>query len=613
MTQTLRHRGPDECNVISLGSAALGHTRLSIIDLTATGRQPMQSDDGRYTVVYNGEVYNFPALRERLEGLGVSFRGRSDTEVVLRSFERWQTDALVMLNGMFAVAVWDAHDRRLCLARDRFGIKPLYYSYNGNGIVFGSEIKALLASGFIERRVSGSGLAQYLYYGNATGTHTLFEGVHQLEAGAYLLCNAQDMHNTRFWRIESVEQQACTLEAARPEIRTRLERAVASHLISDVPVGVFLSGGIDSSAITALGARHYGGVLKTYSVGFDFDRGVNELPRARRVAEQFQTDHHELHVRAGDISRVIEKLVCCHDQPFADAANIPLYLLCEQLAGAVKVILQGDGGDEIFAGYRRHGAMSMERLWRCVGRVAVRFDGLVPRSPPVDRVMRFFRLVSDGDPALRLALLFTPEVRVRPPERVLSASMQEMIGAHDPFERYRELYERLRRLDPMQRVLYADTMGMMIDTYMEKVDKSTMAHGIEVRVPFLDNDLTDYVLGLPASVKVRRGRKKVVLRAALRGVLPDEVLDGPKRGFGVPYGYWLRGPLAGYLRSVVLDRSVEQADLFERSVVERLISEHVSGRRDHGFLLYKLLNLALWWNRYMERSAAGASSATSVA
>lgn len=601
MTRAILHRGPDANNTVRLGPASLGHARLSIIDLTDSGGQPMSSRDGRYTICYNGEVYNFRELRERLLGLGAKFRGASDTEVVLEAYARWGLDALPMFNGMFALAIWDAVDQRLLLARDRFGIKPLFYCQIDNGIVFGSEIKAILASGRVDPAMSATGLAQYMYFGNCTGSDTMFAGIEHLSPGTSLSIQSGRVHQESFWRIESVSQHRPDLHAASESVRDRLNAAVRSHLISDVPVGVFLSGGIDSSAITALASRHYSGKLHTYSVGFDFDRGVNELPKARRVAEQFGTVHHELHVRGGDLASVIEQLVVQHDQPFADAANIPLYLLCKELAGSVKVVLQGDGGDEIFAGYRRHNAMSFEWMWRRVARMANLCDSLLPRNGSTERFIRFMRLFTHRDRAIGIALLFTQDFVQEPPARVLSRELREEVLRQDPFTRYRRLYERTRELPIMQQVLYMDTMGPMIDTFMEKVDRSTMAHGIEARVPFLDSELSEYVLGLPSDMKVKRGQKKRVLRAALRGIVSDDVLDGPKTGFEVPFAYWIGTSLAGYCRDVVVCRGADELGLFDRAIVERCIDDHAAGRRNCGFLLYKLLNLVLWWERYLIR------------
>jgi asparagine synthase (glutamine-hydrolysing) len=602
MTRSIAHRGPDDSGTFVRGPVGLGQVRLSIIDLSAAGHQPMHSDDGSVTLVYNGEVYNFPALRRELEGRGARFTGRSDTEVVLRGYLEWGTAVFERLNGMFALALWDGRSRELHLARDRFGIKPLYYHAGPGGLVFGSEIKALLASGRVPAEPGWAGLHEYVWYGAPSGENTAYEGVLQLLPGRLLTAGEGGIRIRPFWSLEALAQRDAPVEEATATVRDLLERAVKSHLLSDVPVGVFLSGGIDSSAITALAARHYSGKLRTYSVGFDFSEGASELPVARSVAERFGTEHNELFVRGGDLRGVIERLVEAHDQPFGDAANIPLYLLCAELAGSVKVVLQGDGGDEVFAGYRRYNVLSAEPLWRAVAAVGNAAGVAAGTKPRAVRVDRFLRAVGEADPALRMALLLTTETRRNPPTRIFSAAWRDAMEARDPFRAYREAQARFAHLDPVQRMLYADMEILLPSTYLEKVDRSTMAHAIEVRVPFLDADLAGYALALPSRLKVRRGQKKWLLRRALRGIVPDEVLDRPKTGFGVPFERWLKGPLAGYMRDVLTDPATVRAGVFDAPSLERAMREHTGGERNHGFLLWKALNLALWQQRYLSRA-----------
>ena len=597
MTRTLRHRGPDDQGITTSSMMGFGHTRLSIIDLTTAGRQPMWSADRQVALVYNGEVYNFSHLRDTLEREGYPFLGRSDSEVVLQAYLRWGTDAFRRFNGMFALAIWDARTDTLHLARDRFGIKPLYYHRLPKGIIFGSEIKAILASGRALRRVHGAGLHEYLYYGGALGPNTLFEGIIKLMPGHFLTMNQSNFQSTPYWRIEDVEQVRIGADEAASAIRERLEEAVQAHLVSDVPVGVFLSGGIDSSAVTALAAKHYRSRLLTFSVGFDYDQGVNELAKARQTARLYNTDHHELHIQGRDMQSVIEQLVSCHDQPFGDAANIPLYLLCRELSGSPKVILQGDGGDEIFAGYRRYNVLSFYSVWRSMLPIIHRMNSFTRWHSSFYRRERFLRTMGAADHGLRMALLLTPETRADP-LRILDISLRRHISNTDPFAEYHKWNRRLGHLDLVQRMLYTDARILLPDIFLEKVDRATMAHGIEVRTPMLDHNMVDYVLGLPANLKVRWGQKKWILRRALRGTIPDSVLDAPKIGFGVPYSYWLRKPLADYLSSILLDGAVARSRLFEPRQLQRCIMEHSSNRRDHGFLLWKALHLALWFNIY---------------
>jgi asparagine synthase (glutamine-hydrolysing) len=442
-------------------------------------------------------------------------------------------------------------------------------------------------------------LSEYLYYGNPLGRHTFYERIRRLAAGEYLIADHEGHRTAAYWRVEDVSPVGDSVEQVTQRVCELMDRAVKRHLISDVPVGVFLSGGVDSTAVTALATRHYGGRLNTYSVGFDFERGINELPKARRVAERYGTDHHELQIVGKNMSDHIEQLVRSHDEPFAEPANLPLLLLCEALKGSVKVVLQGDGGDEIFAGYRRYNVLAFERFWRVASRPAMAAASVFLRGPTYYRATRFFRAMNDPDPAMRMALMLTEEPYGDPPTRVLSTDALRRVSAFDPFERYKEFYARLQHLDPVQRMLYADSQILLTDTFLEKVDRSTMAHSIEVRVPFLDSEMTEYVMGLPSAMKVKRGQKKWVLRRAMRGIVPDDILDGPKTGFGVPFKYWLRGPLAEYMKSVLLDPSVRAWGLFDDAALERAIHEHIAGTRNNGFLLYKLMNLALWRRFYL--------------
>lgn len=598
MNETLRHRGPDDAGLYAEGPVMLGHRRLSIIDLSPTGHQPMRSPDGSVVLVYNGETYNFPELRRELTGRGHVFRGSSDTEVVLAAYLEWGEACFARLNGMFALALWDARTRRLLLARDRFGIKPLHYRWQDGRLVFGSEIKAILAHGD-PRRLDWGFLHEYLWYGTSLLDQSAFQGIRKLLPGHYLRADAQGISEHVYWRPTDLgvrDEPEAELRARTLEL---LERAVARHLIADVPVAVFLSGGIDSSAVTVLAARHYAGKLKTFSVGFDFGPDHDERPLARRLAEEVGTEHHELFVTTDHLEPVIEDLVGSHDEPFADAANIPLALLCRQLRGhGVKVALQGDGGDEIFAGYRRYNVLSWERLWRGLAGPGLSALRWLPDGPSAQRLRRFLRAVSDPDPASRLALLMTQEGGDSHPERILGSEARRAIAGSDPLRAWRRVAGSLAQLDAVQRSLWADCQLLLPDQFLPKVDRATMSQSIETRVPFLDTELADYVMPIPARHKVKRLQKKHLLRAALRGTVPDYVLDAPKRGFGVPYARWLRDRLRPYMESVLLDPGSLRSGLFDQSALERCIAEHVSGARDHGFLLWKALHLALWQDRY---------------
>ena len=599
MTRTLAHRGPDDEGIAVRGPAGLGHTRLSILDPSAAGHQPMASADGAVTLVYNGEIYNFRELRRELEAEGIGHVGGSDTEVLLRAYLRWGEAAFDRLHGMFAVALWDARAGTLHLLRDRFGIKPLYYAALPRGIVFGSEIKAILASGLTGREMSWRALHEYLHFGNTLGTETFFESIRKLEPGHHLTFTEAGATVRAYWSADAIAPSDDPPAVAARTVLAKLDAAVRSHLVSDVPVGVFLSGGVDSSAIATLARRHHEGRLRTYSVGFDFDRGPDELPAARRLAERLGTDHHELRLAGGDMPTVIERLIQAHDVPFDDAANIPLTLLCDALKGGVTVVLQGDGGDEMFAGYPGYALLARAAFWRRISRVGLPFTKLLPDGSRRDRLRRVLGYLATTDPGTRMALMRFHERPERLPTRIFTRNAVERLRRHDPFARYREIARRFGHLDALQAMLHADSTVLLPDKYLEKVDRATMARGIESRVPFLDDDLSAYALALPSSLKVRRGQKKWVLRQALRGTVPDEILDTRKTGFGVPVSHWLRGPLHRYLRDTLRDTAAAAPDLFDPVALKRCIDEHVSGRHDNGGLLYKLLNFGLWHRQYL--------------
>ena len=599
MAESLHHRGPDDSGVYADGPIGFAHTRLSIIDLSPRGRQPMRSDDGRFVIAYNGEIYNFREIRTALEGNGHRFRGHSDTEVALRAYMEWGEASFPRFEGMFAMALWDNLKRRLHLARDRFGIKPLYYYRAPSGdLIFGSEIKAILASGELKARIDWQGLHEYMYYSTALGANTMFGGITKLLPGCVLTMDSSGMKSAPYASILDVENIHDDLPTATRTVRSILDDAVKRHLVSDVPVGVFLSGGIDSSAITAFASRHYGSRLKTFSVGFDFDRGVNELPSARLVAEHFGTEHHELHVSGNNLAKVIERLTCCHDEPFGDPAHIPLYLLSKQVTSDVKVILQGDGGDEIFAGYDRYVRLSHLFWWRLMGRAAVRLHSLTMGLTAEIRSLMRLAAFGAPDPEMIMAGIMSTEPLYPPADRFFTVECRSFLKATDPFRRYKELYRRLHRLNAMQRMLHTDSSIRLPDLYFEKVDKPTMSHSIEARLPMVDTRLTAYVMGLPSNYKVRGKKTKYILRQALQGIVPDSILNRPKTGFSVPINHWLRTSLADYVKSVLFDHATRHSGLFDNEAVARCFQEHLDRRRDNGMLLYKLLNLALWFKEY---------------
>lgn len=599
MTQKLLHRGPDGTGTFVDAGVALGHCRLSIIDLSSAGDQPMTLRGT--TVVYNGESYNFRQLRAELEALGHVFRGHSDTEVLLHAYDAWGMAGLERLEGIFAFALWDGARRRLVLMRDRLGIKPLYYARSGAYLAFGSEIKALLAGIEVDRTLDEQALTEYLWYGNAFEERTVYRGVRVLPPGFRLVIENGQEQLQQWWRLEEWlgdAERPTNLSEAASVVRTALDTAVARQLVSDVPVGLFLSGGIDSSSIAAAAAAAGSGRLSSFSVAFDHE-GVNELPRARLVADKFGLDHHEVYVRGDNLEEVLAELVQAHDEPFADAANIPLYLLARELRGSIKVVLQGDGGDELFAGYRRYAILSAAALWRFWPQPL----GALLRQLPGESAARLARLggaAGSPDTAMRMALLLTVETLHDPPTALLQAGVRQRLeAATDPFAAFRHCAERFSGAGPVQQMLLTDLSLQLPSQFLAKVDRATMAHGIEARVPLLDEGLASTAVGLPARLKVSATQKKIVLRAAMRERLPAQILDGPKRGFGVPYAEWLRTSMYRFARAQILEDDFVERFGLDRHRLEQALAEHACRRRDRGFLLWKLLQLALWSRQYL--------------
>ena len=598
--EALRHRGPDAQGQYHEGPVWLGHTRLSILDLSAAGSQPMRSADGRYAISYNGEVYNFRQLAKEVGA--DDLRSRSDTEVVLRLFERHGVESLARLNGMFAFALHDRVARKLWLVRDRLGIKPLYYHIGRDGLAFASEIKGVIALTGKTPACSIASLHEWLYYGNALGGRTLYEGIQQLLPGHYLELDLETRRHTvrEYWSLRQQAEDGAGArvapQAAVNETRRLLELAVQRQLISDVPVGVFLSGGVDSSAITAFASRHYEGRLATYSVGFDFATDGGELPKAKKVAERYGTDHHEFHIAGGHVGELVEKMVQHHDLPFGDAANIPLYLMAREISGHTKVVLQGDGGDEVFGGYHRYALARRYRLLHTVAKVLQRVHTLAPESPRYHRIQRVLHALAAPDLAATMGLLVSSEDAWCRPLKIFSPGFSARVAMQDPLARFRELQRGFGGCDIANQMAFLDLTVELPDVFLEKVDRSTMAASLEVRVPFLDHDLVDYSARLHGEVKVPGGKKKWLLKEALRGIVPDDVLDGAKTGFGVPFGRWLQTSLSALFFDHLSRFTRRNPDILDAAHITTLFERTGAGLQDHSPLVWKVLNFVVWAN-----------------
>lgn len=598
----MAHRGPDESGAWTGDEVALGSCRLSIIDL-AGGRQPIWNEDRTMAIVYNGELYNFLELRPELERRGHAFRTKTDTEVVLHAYEEWGPECLHRFNGMFAFAIWDQRRRNLFLARDRLGEKPLYYRLDPDRLVFASEIKAMLADPQVPRDVNPRGLANYLTWGHSVAPETIFRNTFKLLPGHYLEARDGDVQVHEYWDLdpEGQTKEVDGTDLVR-RVRELLADSVRRRLVADVPVGAFLSGGVDSSAVVALMARYSPGRVKTFSIGFPAGRGYDERADARRVADHFGTDHHELLSEHVDLVETLRTLIYQYDEPFADSASFPLYLLSRFARQRVKVVLSGEGGDELFGGYRRYVADQLagpyQRLPAWVRDRWVR--AAVDTLPRLRRLKRAVRTLGVTDPARRYAKwleVFTPDMRAE----LLRPEVAEGLRGYDPVEAYERHYATLDgSTDHLSRLMYIDVKTWLADTYLEKTDKATMATSLEGRLPLLDHRLVELAFRIPSREKIRGWSTKRILKRALRGLVPDSVLRKRKHGLAVPTDPWFRGSLREFAFEVLLDGTSRRRGLVDHRVVERLWREHESGRHVWDEQLWVLLNLELWHQVYLD-------------
>jgi asparagine synthase (glutamine-hydrolysing) len=606
MNAALGHRGPDDAGVHCDGPVGLAHRRLSIIDLSPAGHQPMANEDDTIWIVFNGEIYNFPSLRPDLLRRGHRFRSNSDTEVILHLYEEHGPDCLRFLRGMFAFAIWDAPRRQLFLARDRLGKKPLCYQHDTTAFRFASEVKAILQDPQVEARPDAGGMLQYLTYGYVPGAWSAFQGVQRLPPGHYLTCRDGHVEVVRYWRLRRDRKAQRSEEEWCHEIVARLEEAVRLRLVSDVPLGAFLSGGIDSSAVVALMSRATTGPVKTFSIGFE-EPEFDELAYARQVATLFATEHHELVVRP-DAAAVLPKLAWHYDEPFADSSAVPTYYVAEMTRRHVTVALNGDAGDENFGGYDRYVAnllaASFDRLpGSGLARGAIRAGlHLLPRAgtrtTTFTRGRRFLEGVAE-EPERRYARWFCHFYG----DRKTALCTPEFLAAGGEADELAALLAAYRDSDALDfgdATLGADVGLYLPDDLLVKVDIASMAHALEARSPFLDHEFMEFVATIPFDLKIRGHTKKYILKRALRGLLPETILHRPKKGFGVPIGRWLRHELKDLVHETLLSPRCLGRGYFRGAMIRRMVDEHVRGAAGWHYHLWTLLMLELWHRTYID-------------
>lgn len=600
----LAHRGPDDEGIWTGNRAVLGMRRLSVIDLPS-GHQPMSNEDGSVWLVFNGEIYNYRDLRAELVARGHHFRTNGDTEVLVHGYEEWGEALLDRLNGMFAIALWDSRDRSFWAARDRVGVKPLYYYEDGRRLILGSEIKAILAQPDVPREISETGLLNFLSYGHSVAPQTMFRGIRKLPPGHHLRVANGSVTIREWWDAPPSAPTTMSEAECVANVRALLEDSVRLRLIADVPVGAFLSGGLDSSAVVALMSQQMSRPVETFSIGFGGGATFNELPDARRVAQHLGTSHHEMTVAPGDLVGVLETLVYHFDEPFGDAAAFPTYLVSRLARSHVTVALTGEGGDELFGGYRRYWAARWVRMLSLVtgipgGALVAGAAGKLPRFRRIKKLVEASRERGPAAQYSSLLRVFSDDML----ERTVDARYAQAVAAYDGAAMYESLFDRARGTDEANRMMYADLKTWLADTYLEKVDKTSMATSLEARVPLLDYRLVEFAMSIPAAFKIAGGETKRVLRRAVADLVPASTLKKPKHGFAVPTDPWFRGELREFAFDVLMDGRSKQRGIFRSDQVERLWREHQSRREVRDTHLWLLMNFELWARRYLDRQDA---------
>ncbi len=604
MCAALRHRGPDDGGAVIGDGFGLGMRRLAVIDLPG-GHQPIFNEDRTVAVVFNGEIYNFRSLRQQLESRGHTFQTTSDTEVIVHLYEDYGDECVHHLHGMFALAVWDYRSSRLLLARDRLGVKPLYYFCANGRLLFGSEIKAILQDRQVPRTMNLAAIDQLLTFGHFMPPETCFSDIQELPAASTLVFQRGGLRIDSYWDLHFDAIEAYDETEVASELLQQLRAAVERRLVSDVPLGAFLSGGIDSGIVVALMSQLCREPVKTFSIGFD-DPSFSELPYARAVARQYSTDHHEFVVKP-QVCEILDQLIRHHDSPFYDTSAIPTYHVSRLAREHVTVALSGDGGDEMFAGYNIYLANKAAGYYRRVPRL-VRdvlispLTKLVPESSRYINKGRVLREFVTGAPCDTLSRYVRWATKVKRETRERLYENTDLVSqlAFSDEQPLRQLFERQSQSSDLGRLLYLGTKSELAGDMLVKVDRMSMAHSLEVRSPLLDHTLFEFAARLPDRAKLRGWSTKHLLRKVAAQLLPSETLKRPKRGFSVPLDRWLRGDLADYVSQILLDPRTVSRGLFRTQTVREFLREHTAGRRSFGREIWTLLTIELWQRSYID-------------
>jgi asparagine synthase (glutamine-hydrolysing) len=608
MVRTLRHRGPDEEGSVTLPGVGLGMRRLSIVDL-AGGRQPFTNEDGTIRLVANGEIYNFPQVRKELVDRGHRFSSQGDIEVLVHAYEEYGESFLKRIRGMFALALWDGRTRTLIAARDRAGEKPLYYAVTSRGLFLASEIKALLVRSEVPRDLDLEALDQFLTYEYIVAPRTIFTAIKKLPAGHYLRYRDGAVSLHRYWDAADVAVRPWTEREAAEALTGALRRAVMSQMMADVPLGVFLSGGIDSSTIVAFMAealRGTGLAVNSFSMGFH-DGSYNELPYAREVAQRFKTNHRE-QIVTPDLTALFERLTVHLDEPFADVSLFPTYLVSEMAREHVKVVLAGDGGDELFGGYDAYAAQRIATTLQAfvpaaalsvLGRLASLFPPSEKKKGLVNKVQRFLEGVSHPAPDIqqyRWMTFLAPAAK----HRLYAPPLTQALAGSDVYRPVRDALGAYAGSDHLNRQLYADLSIYLADDILVKVDRMSMATSLETRAPFLDQEVMELAFSMPGDLKVKAGERKYILKRAVAGILPDTILARKKEGFSIPMKNWLRRDLAPLMDALLSEERIRRRGLFDPGEVRRRVDSHKAGAENHAHTLFSLMVFERWAQEFAE-------------
>jgi len=617
---SLSHRGPDDYGIWDDGrdGVGLGHRRLSIIDLSPAGRQPMESEDVNVKIVFNGEVYNFKEIREDLKKLGHTFNSKTDTEVILKAYIQWGSECLKLFIGMFSIAIWDGRKKVLFLARDRIGIKPLYYYISENTLIFASELKSIMAFAAFHRELDFDAFSLYLHFQFIPGSRTIFRNTYKLLPGEYAIFNGESINIKPYWCVSDVNQNKNSNQITEQEHLKKLDQlltvAVSDRMISDVPLGALLSGGIDSSLVVSIMQKVSTNPVKTFSIGFSEDK-YNEANWASEIADYLGTDHTEFYVTPNDALKVIPNIPYFFDEPFGDSSAIPTALVCGLTRSKVTVALSGDGGDELFSGYDRYWkacrkANILKKLPYSVKNKLSRCVDSMP-LPSIEKIIQKLKIVSQNsieigsltDKFKALSNLLKTEDVVEIYRMAINIwpkyELVDLINNDVPVSRFEDSFIRTKEWPLLSRFMLSDLMTILPDDYLTKVDRSSMAVGLEVRVPLLDHRIVEYSAVMPNSLKYRNGTNKYILRKILSSYLPRRLFERPKKGFGVPIDSWFKKELKSLLFDYLSVEKLKKEGLFNTSVVMRILNEHMQGKANHRHRIWALLMWEMWREKWM--------------